>query len=887
MNDVTHLFIVYCLVFVLLFFFSFFFFSVVWRRIFMQDGESGGMPSMASLESVAKSAVVTDERKGDEDKSSKHKKSGSKSKKRNENRKYHKDINPHTFYKSCSKFVSHNDFIKDSQLINLNIYDPSYISGGDDDDEDTNNDTETDNEDNNNNNNLMANVEMKEDNLIKMKQRKMGKIKDPSANAPLPWRRKYFNIPKLNDNIFRPIIDIKSKEKSDRKAQLRSGIVRSHAKTYSKAANNNNNNQCDWQVPRYWKDFDRCNRFGCYLFSNIHKKRRLNFVLQGIKDHKLRDVMCHSEWYIYRCRYWSKSISDHDSVECDISWDGSNDPTHYTDSDELCLLEDRLCVQNTPCTNINGPSMFFWTNNEKTNHLQIELSGYGQCKIFDDDYSTIPMYSPFDMTSGLSGVVDVNAALTPRSGNTGNKVKAIKNGGLKIFGDGAPDWQGIVCIDAYVPPLFRYTFYDNDDCLYYNLNRSNLLGISDHPMYYYKRQCNLLDSFDFGFESPINSVCNFIKVFKGDNNNSNNYNKSNCCDIENYWNISTIGYPSIISHSYYFNNLLQRTFKSEILNLLNNNSVDLKYLKNDNPIKNILKPEIAFIEYPESAYGKFKSTGKNKGNIDDKWTLALGFTHPRPVVCNNDESKDEQPDKDGVFTNVSTLLYKRGGIEIRIISKYKKEKGYGSDSIRYEFLDEKLEVLVLNHGGDQDGIKKLFSKTIRKNFGFEEKLISKRLNMLYQQANNTSHSDDSDSKFYFEECTFNSHILIITRNDNKNMKAILNGEILFDDQVFCLPKNFLLSCNSTHKKLGNYGSNKWNYISLAHKMKNDKSNKPINLFHGFIYSLSLYNDVFEIFELNEFYRMLRRHRDWHITDLVGKNLSNQLHNEKEPHYITP
>ena len=67
------------------------------------------------------------------------------------------------------------------------------------------------------------------------------------------------------------------------------------------------------------------------------------------------------------------------------------------------------------------------------------------------------------MTSGLSGVVDIDDVMTPRNGSKGGNsttigIKGIKNGGLSIFGDGIPDWQGIVCIDAYVPPLFRFTF---------------------------------------------------------------------------------------------------------------------------------------------------------------------------------------------------------------------------------------------------------------------------------------------------------------------------------------------------------------------------------------------------------------------------------------------
>ena len=99
------------------------------------------------------------------------------------------------------------------------------------------------------------------------------------------------------------------------------------------------------------------------------------------------------------------------------------------------------------------------------------------------------------MNSPLSGVVDMDAMMSPRPSGGGDdettgstKIETIKNGGLKIFGDGAPDWPGIVCIDAYVPPLFRHSFYDNDDCLYYNVNRSNLLRISDHRIHNKKKR---------------------------------------------------------------------------------------------------------------------------------------------------------------------------------------------------------------------------------------------------------------------------------------------------------------------------------------------------------------------------------------------------------------
>ena len=180
---------------------------------------------------------------------------------------------------------------------------------------------------------------------------------------------------------------------------------------------------------------------------------------------------------------------------------------------------------------------------------------------------------------------------------------------------------------------------------------------------------------------------------------------------------------------------------------------------------------------------------------------------------------------------------------------------------------------------------KLFSKIIRKNFGFEEKLNNREFRLINDELN-ININDDNFKEYYFEELNFNSHILIITRNDNKNMKAILDGQILFDDQVFCMPQNFFITCNSIHKKGDEVHESfsKFNKIDLAHKM-DEKTKKPINLFHGFIYSLCLYNDCFELFELNEFYRMLRRHRDWHVRDLIARSLSNDIY-EKEPYFLS-
>jgi len=643
------------------------------------------------------------------------------------------------------------------------------------------------------------------------------------------------------------------------------------------------------------------NKYGTYMFANWKQSSDGKVTTNRLEQERFPVATCQSEidkrrwyseqkWYVYRLRYWKKlkhfdhgkqekkrkdsndildfleDDDDDDDADDDedgavdkqalkeelkgnVNWWGSNDVAGYA------LHEDRLCIQNDHC--YGAPTLFLWTDDFTKNDgadtpLKMRYyrakegigsrDGAGIVKLpsrFNLDAPIVPTNLP-----AQDGPIRSGTKLPIGAREHTEVYRAAQDPFLSL--SAAADVSGddaLYAMDVYVPPVFNLSVFDDIDTLYYNWNRVNHDAEPDHAASKSLVFENKSAFYDRLIEEKNNILFSTFNVRKWtDFNNHPQFHKND----DNK-------YPSVLSHAFFFHNFLTRTFRAG-------------------------RKSVAKIKYPRNWV-----KGAVFADDADEFTFSFGFTHPRPIAPET----------------CATLLYKKDAFEVYLRSDGQEDATVTDDDVKftdwapkndaydldvsmakYKWTSERLEVFltVRVEGSSKLIRRRLFSEIVRDQQQF-----------MHLDA---YHDQVKKKKYVFAENDFNSHVVMVSKFHDGRVLCYLDGECVADVtlQKLCNQQGPFYTHLTNLKMMQRLRTESEAYdepdedeIFLAHT-PGQKSGTQKDLFHGYMYGISLHAVALQPYELNTMYRQLRTHRDLHVVSLCFRNKHELIH-ETYPQFL--
>ena len=230
-------------------------------------------------------------------------------------------------------------------------------------------------------------------------------------------------------------------------------------------------------------------KYGTFLFANWKQPSDGNATLplnEFEADLEERRWLASKKWFVYRLRYWKRESEDildflddvgtnsNEAEEDGVDWFGSNGIAKHT------LIEDRLCVQNDHC--FGNPTQFLWTHDfvaSSTGSSVVKIRNYG---VAESASNHKPANEDNLLDPNGESLFDLDAPIVP----TGKLPTdgPIRSGfklpiGCKSHDIDYADIDGVVAMDAYIPPILNLSVYDDMDSLHFNWNRVNHSSVPD------------------------------------------------------------------------------------------------------------------------------------------------------------------------------------------------------------------------------------------------------------------------------------------------------------------------------------------------------------------------------------------------------------------------